>query len=124
MTLSAAVILRSNMKKIIFTVILAISLNAGWYSEKYFISDMQKHIKCRESDKNCNWNANFSYQYYIYGIVDALSDAKYICISNNVNGRQITAIVTKFINDNPKSWNKSSNYLVESALLDAFPCKK
>jgi len=112
------------MKKIILTAVLAITLNAGWYSEKYFISDIQKHIKCRESDNNCDWSANFSYQYYIFGIADALIDANYICIPNSVNGRQITAIVTKFINDNPKSWNRSSNYLVESALLDAFPCEK
>jgi hypothetical protein len=112
------------MKKIALIVILAISLNANWYTEKYFIPDMQKHIKCIASKQNCDWNANFSYKYYILGIVDALSDAKYICIPNNVTGRQLFAIVTKYINDNPKSWNKPPNYLVESALLDAFPCKK
>lgn len=112
------------MKKIVLTVILTICLNASWYSDKYFISDMQKHIKCIESEENCDWSANFSYEAYINGVADTLTDAKYICIPNNVTGRQLYAVVTKYINDNPKSWNKPANYLVESALIDAFPCKK
>ncbi len=112
------------MKKIIIGLNLAIALNAGWYPEKYFINDMREHTQCQISEINCDWQANFSYQYYIFGITDVLIDTHNICLPPNVKGRQLFAIVTKYIEGNPKEWNKSPHVLVEDALIENFPCKK
>lgn len=114
------------MKKIILLlgVIIPTVSNASFYPKDMFMDDIQRNKKCEVSETKCDYSALFRYTFYIAGIADALIDAKYICPSSGVSGRQVEAIVNKYLKNNPEEWSKSSNYLVETPLLKAFPCKK
>ena len=104
---------------------LVISLNAGWNQGNDLVKDMREYIKYSYGNKKeAVFYRNVGFMLYICGVRDTLLDAGYICIPNGVNGAQIFEIVRKYIEDNPKEWNKSASYLVEKPLLDAFPCKK
>lgn len=113
------------MKKVLIVAMLlcASDLYAGFYPKNMFMEDFEKHKKCELSESNCDWSANFRFQLYITGITDALIDAKIICPGANVTGRQIVAVTTKYIENNPEKWSQSTSYLVELPLLNTFPCK-
>ena len=111
------------MKKILLGFILVINLNANWQSGNDFVLDMKEYIK-EENGAKTEFYKTMTYRAYISGVRDTLIDAGYICIPSGVNGKQIFEIVRKYVEDNPKEWNKSASYLVETPLLDAFPCKK
>ncbi len=110
------------MKQIILTLCIAVSLNANWESGNDFVLDMKEYIK-DENGAKATFYKTMTYRAYIAGVRDTLIDANYICIPNNVNGKQIFEIVKQYVENNPKEWNKSASYLVETPLLDAFPCK-
>ena len=107
------------MKKVILALIIVINLNAGWVSGNTLVEWNIEYKK----DKNQNPYGVGAYQYYILGILDSI-DGILICTPNNVNGRQIFAIVGKYINNHPEEWNGSAFNLVYRPLSKAFPCKK
>ena len=111
------------MKKILLGLILAINLNANWSAGNEFVSDMKEYIK-DENGAKATFYKTITYRAYIQGVSDTLMDAEYICIPSGVKGKQIFEIVRKYVENNPKEWNKSASYLVETPLLDAFPCKQ
>lgn len=46
-----------------------------------------------------------------------------ICPDNGVTYGQMSLIVKKYLQDNPKKLNKMASVLIEEALVDSFPCK-
>lgn len=110
------------MKKVIVILIFTISLNAYWIDGNT-LSGWKT-----ERDKNIN-GQDYSvygvsaYQNYILGIIDSV-DGVLFCLPKNANGRQVFAIIDKYINENPDKWNKSAWDLVYNPLKKTFPCKK
>ena len=60
---------------------------------------------------------------YVAGVVDA-GDGLVFCTGSGVTAGQNSAVVAKYINNNPEKWNKNADLLVVDALKKAFPCKK
>jgi len=115
------------MKKIIL-IILILNFNilnaGGWVSGNELVKYMNENKKLSNGIKNVDTIDALRFNAYVFGVIDVLEDAEYICIPENVNGRQLFAIVIKYIDNNPDKWNKTASYLVETPLLNTFPCKK
>jgi len=64
---------------------------------------------------------------YIVAVVDTSEgkawDGAPYCEPDGVNIGQLTKIVTKHLNENPNQLHLSAFSLVQSALLEAFPCE-
>lgn len=58
---------------------------------------------------------------YILGVIDTKARTV-LCIPSGVKSDQLFAIVDKYVTQHPQLWNKSAEFLVLSALWDAFPC--
>ena len=58
---------------------------------------------------------------YVLGVVDSL-DGNAFCIPDNVLAKQHTAIVKKYLQENPDQWNQPARRLIVSALASPFPC--
>ena len=111
------------MKKILLSLLVFVSLNAnGWVNGNTLVKWKVEHEKSTE-DKSKFYHDVGAYHYYIFGVLDSI-EGILVCTPNNTNGRQIFAIVSKFINDNPDKWNKSAWNLVYEPLKKTFPCKK
>jgi len=114
------------MKKIVLSLIITFNiLNAGgWVAGNNLVKYMSEAKKADNGSQNVDWSDALQFQAYVFGVVDVLEDAGYMCIPSNVKGRQLFAIVMKYIDNHPEEWNKTASYLVETPLLNTFPCKK
>ena len=113
------------MKRIVLSLIITFNmLNANWVEGNSLVKWMSEAKKADDGNKNVNWSDALQFQTYVFGVVDVLKDAGYICIPSNVKGQQLFAIVMKYIDNHPEEWNKTASYLVETPLLNTFPCKK
>lgn len=65
-----------------------------------------------------------TYIWYVNGIADALTLYGRLCLPTNAIEGQLTAVVSKYLKDNPEKWNKAGAELVSDALISVFPCKK
>jgi hypothetical protein len=72
------------------------------------------------------------YMAYVQGVFDThglLAAAEVIprpfyCAADNVTVGQITAVVGKYLKENPDKWSMNASTLTMKALHDAFPCGK
>lgn len=113
------------MYKIVISVLLTTTLSAGgWLTGSKLVEYMGEYKKVDNGASKINYNYASNFTNYIFGVADVLEDTEYICIPSNVTGKQIFAIVIKYIDNHPAEWNKTASYLVEKPLLDTFPCKK
>lgn len=60
---------------------------------------------------------------YVTGVFDSF-DGRYVCAPKSVTAGQATDIVVKYLTDHPEKRHELASFLVASALMDAFPCKK
>lgn len=60
---------------------------------------------------------------YVNGVVD-LGDGVLFCTTTGVTRGQFTAVVAKYLKNNPEQWNKSADSIVVYAIEEAFPCKR
>lgn len=60
---------------------------------------------------------------YVSGVVDTGNDILF-CTGSGVTRGQYSAVIAKYIKNNPEKWNKSASSLVIEAMQQAFPCKK
>lgn len=75
-----------------------------------------------DSEKGAFFNGGV-YRGYIIGVHDAF-DSVLFCTPKDATQGQVTAVVSKYLNANPETWNKPADEIIVSALLIAFPCKK
>jgi hypothetical protein len=108
------------MKKILFGSLLVVNLFA--LDGNRFVEYKIEYEKPND-DKTINWYRVGAYQNYIAGVVDSV-DGILFCTPANSNGRQIVAIVGKYIDNHPEEWNGCAFDLVYKPLSKAFPCKK
>jgi len=110
------------MKKIVLILILTLSLQANFKSGNDLVKNKVEYEK-PENSKTISYYEVASYVNYIFGVHDSL-EGVLICTPSNVTGRQIIAIVGKYIDNHPEKWNQPAQYLVVPPLMNAFPCKK
>lgn len=60
---------------------------------------------------------------YVGGVVD-LGNGVLFCTTTGVTRGQFTAVVAKYLKNNPEKWNRSAYTIVVDAMKEAFPCKK
>ena len=60
---------------------------------------------------------------YVLGVVDTVSFI-FICPHDGVKAGQLTAMVKKYLEENPDKWSQSGDKIVINALNPTFPCQK
>ncbi|MYM72140.1 MULTISPECIES: Rap1a/Tai family immunity protein [Duganella] len=60
---------------------------------------------------------------YVTGVHDAL-DGVAFCSPGTARAGQLMAVVHNYVKQHPERWDEGANYLVVTALKEAFPCKK
>ncbi len=60
---------------------------------------------------------------YVLGVVDTVVSI-FICPGKEVKAGQLTAMVAKYLEDNPDKWSQSGDQIVINALKPTFPCQK
>lgn len=60
---------------------------------------------------------------YVAGVQDVFNGVAF-CVPEDVPLSQASAVVKKFLADNPRLWNEPAKLLVIKALKHAFPCVK
>ena len=61
---------------------------------------------------------------YVLGVHDALSGTGSFCPPENFTINEATAIVRRYLRQNPGQLNKTADTLVVKALAQAFPCNR
>jgi hypothetical protein len=56
----------------------------------------------------------------VLGVYDTLDSS--LCSSGTVTVRQVSTVVSKYLNDQPQEWSRPAHLLVTRALRAAFPC--
>lgn len=117
------------MKKFILIAMLVL-LPTQAQAKVAFIDGNNLVKQMRENDNsvvrspNTDYSEVRAFQGFTAGVFDTLSALDMICPSTSITGGQVSAIVTKYLKDNPEKWNEAAINLVHSALMNAFPCKK
>lgn len=109
------------MKKVIIAICLAVNVNvvvAG------FVGGNELHQWLQENE-NPNGSAFKSglFSGYVAGVVDTGYGILF-CTPPGVTRGQNSAVVAKYLKNNPEKWNQSADSLVIEAMKEAFPCKK
>lgn len=61
---------------------------------------------------------------YVIGVVDVTSELGFYCLKGSEEGKQLVAIVHKYLNNNPEQWGDPADAIVARSLRAAFPCAK
>lgn len=78
-----------------------------------------------QSDHEAN-RTNYGSGYfegYIMGAVDMVNGIA-ICMPPTVTAGQVIAIVIKYANENPETWNKPADLIISKALIPIYPCHR
>jgi hypothetical protein len=60
---------------------------------------------------------------YVMGVVDAVESIM-ICPGAGITAGQLTAMVAKYLEENPDKWSQSGDQIVVNALRPTFPCQR
>lgn len=60
---------------------------------------------------------------YVAGVQDSFNGEAF-CVPENVQLSQASAVVKKYLAENPRLWNEPAKLLVIKALKHAYPCTK
>ena len=108
------------MKKVVFILALMLPINAAVAG---FTDGNQLYQWMLEDEKeNGSMFQSGLFKGYIAGVVD-LGDDFLFCTTVGVTRGQYTAVVAKYIKNNPEEWNKAADTIVVDALKEAFPCE-
>jgi len=109
------------MKQVVLALLLTInaSVAVAAYSDGYELYQLLLE------DENPNGSAFKSglFKGYVGGVVD-LGNGILFCTTTGVTRGQFTAVVAKYLKNNPEKWNDSADSIVVDAMKEAFPCKK
>ena len=131
--------MKDQKESYLYSVVLIIALflsGTGPAGAVYFTTSMLK-----DQLESAEPAQNLSAMHYIAGVFDGFDLGtvsgqsfdknrskhlvyKTLCIPNGTTLEQMTAVVKKFIRDNPKDWQQPANTQVVLALMYAWPCKK
>jgi len=109
------------MLRSLIIVILLLNMGNAWADA---FTDGNELHKWQLEKENPNGSAFKSglYSGYVNGVVDT-NDEILFCTTRGVTRGQLSAVVTKYLNNNPERWNYAAHILVNDAMKNAFPCK-
>lgn len=109
------------MKKVIIAILFTVNVNVVFAG---FIDGNELHQWLKEYE-NPNGSAFKSglFNGYVGGVVDT-GDGILFCTTSGVTRGQHSAVVAKYLKNNPEKWNQPAESLVTEAMKEAFPCKK
>lgn len=85
-------------------------------------NELYKWMQAYEDKNGSSFNAGL-FGGYIAGVVDTGNNYMF-CTTPGVSRGQNSAIVAKYLRNNPEKWNMSAASLVVEAMKESFPCKK
>ena len=94
---------------------------ADFYDGYKLIMLMREHEKAESSDPGTDYVNASRYSGYVTGVADTLNGIA-VCLGHDTTVRQVTAIVTEYMNAHPEEWTHPAAILVSKALQQAFPC--
>jgi len=97
---------------------------AGFYAGNDLITSMREYDKTEANPSGAKVDFDEAWKYlgYITGVYDA---TEYLYNTpDKVTQRQLAAVVSKYLKNNPEKWNEPAALLVMNALQEAFPLKK
>lgn len=109
---------------VVFTVITLVSLNAHaqFFTGNYLVQQMREWERASRRESGADYVMAARFSAFIAGIHDA-DNRLLICLPHGVPAGQANAVVAKYLNENPESWNEPAAMLVKVALAKAFPCR-
>ncbi|WP_417766105.1 Rap1a/Tai family immunity protein [Spongiibacter tropicus] len=109
------------MKQVLLVLALTLTTNIAYAA----FTDGNELYQWLLEDENENGSRFKSglYSGYVNGVVD-LGDDILFCTTTGVTRGQFTAVVAKYLKNNPEKWNQSAHSIVVDAMEEAFPCKK
>jgi len=113
------------IRSLVLAVILPIAFPA---SAGYFQSgnDLVKYMKAYEKDtegRATDYTEADRYVAFVVGVTDSLEEIEF-CLPERPTVQQVCAVVAKYLNAHPETWDQPAFRLVAAALKQAFPCKK
>jgi hypothetical protein len=119
------------MRKSLIAAILAFvglqgTANAGdfyFYSGNTLAKLLAEYQKAERKDRDTNYADAWKFRAYVIGVHDTASGILF-CPPADLGEVQTSAIVAKYMENNPQEWNKSGSTIVTMALSQAFPCSK
>lgn len=112
------------MPRLLFLLVFFLansSAFAYFYDGNKLVAEMREFEKAERSDSRTNYQSSSQYIGFVVGVHDAIMTT--LCSTGDVSIRQVTTIVTKYLNEHPEEWSKPAFQLVSRALWQAFPCK-
>jgi hypothetical protein len=107
------VLMKLNLLKFLF-LIMSFSASADFFTG----NNLNNYIKNTES----NFKQGL-FSGYVIGVVDTGNDILF-CTPNGATAGQLSAVVKKYLQQNPELWNKGASELVINSLAKAYPCPK
>lgn len=105
---------------------LPMSASAEFWAGSKLADFMRQWEKVERRDSNLldtDYLGSARFSSYIVGVHDAF-DGTFICTPGTATVGTITAVVAKYLQENPAEWPQSGDRIVLKALTKAFPCKK
>lgn len=119
--------MRILMKTLMIIFILTISFNAfaSEYKKKDLTGDLLtlRGIDIMKWANNGHKKGSDAYMGYIVGVAEATLGLHW-CGVKGVTGTQIAAVVSKYQHNHPEYLDNPALANIETALMEAFPCKK
>lgn len=109
------------MNKLITAIFIAANASVAFAG---FTDGNELHRWLQEDEKQngSHFEAGL-FKGYVGGVVDT-GDGILFCTTSKVTRGQNSAVVAKYIKNNPEKWNQPAQNLVIEAMKAAFPCKQ
>lgn len=108
----------------LFSAVVAPSVNYAQYVDGNLLKDWayaHDRVVRRSVLEDTDFAAMGRFTGYVAAIHDSL-DGTIVCGGADVSLGQVTAVVSKYIQDHPEVWNGPAPAIVLVALGEAFPC--
>lgn len=109
------------MKRVLIAFIITVNANsvfAGFTNG----NELYQWLQESENPNGSSFKSGL-YSGYVGGVVDT-GDGILFCTTSGVTRGQNSAVVAKYLKNNPEKWSQSADTLVIDAMKQAFPCKK
>jgi len=109
------------MKKVLMALVIAVntsSVFAGFTNG----NELYQWLQESENPSGSSFKTGL-YSGYIAGVVDTVDGIQF-CTTSGVTRGQNSAVVAKYLKNNPEKWSQSADTLVIDAMKQTFPCKK
>jgi hypothetical protein len=114
------------MRRYLLLLVVLLELAIPAYSQFWDGNELVKYLRSYEmalrKDPKTNYDEAASYSAFVVGVHDSRREE--LCTPPAANVGQIGAVVARFLNSHPETWNQGAAHLVVRALKEAFPCAR